>query len=405
MNEIKDKIRKKGGITLIALVITIIVLLILAAVTIAAITGENGLLARAASAREEHKKARALEEIRLIISEVQVEKQGEATLPDIAKKIQDSTDTYIMTTSTQTASLTTRDGKGITDISTITNATEEIYVTNTKYEYEVKITKDLQTSISGKNGAPIEDTSVITISASPNKTDDNDTVSSITVDITIDDTVNITSSLVYYAWSQSSSETAQTISTWNPISLTNSGDKQRTGQITSSQSTDGDWYLYVKAIINGKEEIQHFGEYTFQAKPLPTNLVCERVSTSNDNTTATLSVGSNKAFDGWTVSYQIMNGTDVVKAYSAEPSTITAGTTINSVTVTKGDVITVKYSKSGETDVTKTVNADTFDLTLTAAMIEFSPSDKTTDQTWAAIDNVEDALDYLYQHLNAGSAN
>ena len=42
----KEKIykRRNQGITLIALVITIIVLLILAGITIASITGENGIL-------------------------------------------------------------------------------------------------------------------------------------------------------------------------------------------------------------------------------------------------------------------------------------------------------------------------------------------------------------------------
>ncbi len=41
---IKTKLEKSKGITLIALVITIIVLLILAGITIASITGENGIL-------------------------------------------------------------------------------------------------------------------------------------------------------------------------------------------------------------------------------------------------------------------------------------------------------------------------------------------------------------------------
>ncbi len=41
---IKAKLKKSKGITLIALVITIIVLLILAGITIASITGENGIL-------------------------------------------------------------------------------------------------------------------------------------------------------------------------------------------------------------------------------------------------------------------------------------------------------------------------------------------------------------------------
>ena len=47
--------KKNNGITLIALVITIIVLLILAGVTIATLTGENGILTRASEAGEETK--------------------------------------------------------------------------------------------------------------------------------------------------------------------------------------------------------------------------------------------------------------------------------------------------------------------------------------------------------------
>lgn len=46
------KFKNTNGITLIALVITIIVLLILAGVTIVSLTGENGLLARAVQAKD-----------------------------------------------------------------------------------------------------------------------------------------------------------------------------------------------------------------------------------------------------------------------------------------------------------------------------------------------------------------
>lgn len=45
-------LREKRGITLIALVITIIVLLILAGVTIATLTGENGILTKASEASQ-----------------------------------------------------------------------------------------------------------------------------------------------------------------------------------------------------------------------------------------------------------------------------------------------------------------------------------------------------------------
>ena len=51
--QVKSKeMKKNNGITLIALVITIIVLLILAGVTIATLTGENGILTRASDAKE-----------------------------------------------------------------------------------------------------------------------------------------------------------------------------------------------------------------------------------------------------------------------------------------------------------------------------------------------------------------
>ena len=58
-------LNKKDGITLIALVITIIVLLILAAVSIATLTGENGILTRANDAKIETAVAAVKENLRL----------------------------------------------------------------------------------------------------------------------------------------------------------------------------------------------------------------------------------------------------------------------------------------------------------------------------------------------------
>ncbi len=67
------KLNKNKGITLIALVITIIVLLILAGISIATLTGENGLLSKATTAKEETKKAEIREEIELAIAAIQAE--------------------------------------------------------------------------------------------------------------------------------------------------------------------------------------------------------------------------------------------------------------------------------------------------------------------------------------------
>ena len=67
VNRIK-KLEEKRGITLIALVITIIVLLILAGVTIATLTGDNGILTKAQEASEDTKRANAEEQVKLAVA-------------------------------------------------------------------------------------------------------------------------------------------------------------------------------------------------------------------------------------------------------------------------------------------------------------------------------------------------
>ena len=61
--------RKQKGITLIALIITIIVLLILAGISIATLTGENGILTQASKAKEETIIAREKEGISVALTE------------------------------------------------------------------------------------------------------------------------------------------------------------------------------------------------------------------------------------------------------------------------------------------------------------------------------------------------
>ena len=65
---LKERVNGKNGITLIALVITIIVLLILAGVTIATLTGDNGILTKAQSAKTQNDKATVKEQVDLAIA-------------------------------------------------------------------------------------------------------------------------------------------------------------------------------------------------------------------------------------------------------------------------------------------------------------------------------------------------
>ena len=65
--------KNNKGITLIALVITIIVLLILVGVTLAMISGESSIFKKAVTAREETFKAQAKEVAGVVVSEVMTE--------------------------------------------------------------------------------------------------------------------------------------------------------------------------------------------------------------------------------------------------------------------------------------------------------------------------------------------
>ena len=69
-------IKRENGITLIALVITIIVLLILAGVSIAMLTGENGILTQAKKAKEETNLVDEKERIKLAVTSAQIGDNG-----------------------------------------------------------------------------------------------------------------------------------------------------------------------------------------------------------------------------------------------------------------------------------------------------------------------------------------
>lgn len=80
----KFELKKERGITLIALVITIIVLLILAGVSIATLTGNNGILTRAQEAKESNIKADEEEEISLAWQSLNITKQKDNLSDEIS---------------------------------------------------------------------------------------------------------------------------------------------------------------------------------------------------------------------------------------------------------------------------------------------------------------------------------
>ena len=79
--------KKEKGITLIALVITIIVLLILAGVTIATLTGDNGILGKAKTAKTTNDEEKAKEQIKIAVMG-SYGKDGELNYDDLTKNLE-----------------------------------------------------------------------------------------------------------------------------------------------------------------------------------------------------------------------------------------------------------------------------------------------------------------------------
>ena len=74
MEKQRKNTRRNRGITLIALVITIIILLILAGVTINSILGNNSLLVKVKQAKEKYNQSVARERLELVLFTMQAEK-------------------------------------------------------------------------------------------------------------------------------------------------------------------------------------------------------------------------------------------------------------------------------------------------------------------------------------------
>ncbi|MCI8273599.1 MAG: potassium-transporting ATPase subunit KdpA, partial [Clostridia bacterium] len=68
VKEKNKKVAEERGITLIALVVTIIVLLILAGTSIAMLTGENGIISQAQNAKNNSAKAEFEEKVKLAVT-------------------------------------------------------------------------------------------------------------------------------------------------------------------------------------------------------------------------------------------------------------------------------------------------------------------------------------------------
>ena len=87
--KLKNNVKEKKGITLIALVVTIVVLLILAAVSISMLGGENGIITQAQNAKEETRGGEVEEERNLWMSEITMAKTTGETVQNMEEKLEE----------------------------------------------------------------------------------------------------------------------------------------------------------------------------------------------------------------------------------------------------------------------------------------------------------------------------
>lgn len=81
------KIKKNNGITLVALIITIIVMLILAGVSISLVVGENGVISQAEKAKEKQFEAEKKENIELAVSTSKIVGLGKIDENELEKQL------------------------------------------------------------------------------------------------------------------------------------------------------------------------------------------------------------------------------------------------------------------------------------------------------------------------------
>ena len=240
-NQMIKKIGTQKGITLLALVITIIVLLILAGITIGAITGDNNIIQNALSAKEKTEIANERE----IVEEATVRamgnnKRGNLVRDELQKELDKLT------------------GEGET---IVTTDTEEqgyfVKFVDSGRIYKVSIDGDVE--YLGKEDELITQADII---ANP---ESNTTAELIQqVDLTVKTPIEIEGaeySLVY-AWNQDK-ENAPEDTKFLEANLTGEG-RIRTTTVYSSDTAGGDYYLWVRIVVGDIEREACFGPYAIK---------------------------------------------------------------------------------------------------------------------------------------------
>ena len=234
--------KKQTGITLIALVVTIVILLILAGITIGTLTGENGLLKSTLSAKEKSEIANEKEIVDIAtVQAMKKDRFGEVKKVELQNQLDNNTGT----------------GK--------TTVTEEIEdkVLLAKFIASQRIYEVDEDGNVTYLGNETDLLSQANISANPptNTTPQLTQVVELTVKTPL--SIEDTDISLVYAWNQSESEGPDRANYVKATNLTGTGRTKKT-TVNSNDTAAGNYYLWAKVLVGKNEITTVFGPYAIK---------------------------------------------------------------------------------------------------------------------------------------------
>lgn len=293
------------GITLVALVVTIVILLILAGITIELTLGSDGIIQKTKFAKNQSCMQSDKEAIQIAYSTVYHLYDKVVTAQDLQEQL-------------------TYDGKDA-ECETVENNKIKVKIVKCEHEFLVDpSTGDIENTTS--DGKPVENKISIEVDPSSSTTESYKQQVVITVKSSRE---TITDNSVKILWTTDDSDNEPVgLANGTDLSVENKDEKTMNSETVYTVTTSGDYYLWVKAIINGKSTSQKFGPYKLLAAPSAKDIIFTP-STVAPTTSLNVKIAPSANFPGYVLQYQVDSTVNSKnwKNYTSEVN-ITENTTI-----------------------------------------------------------------------------
>lgn len=304
-----EKIKSMGngnkGITLVALVVTIVILLILAGITIELTLGSDGIIQKTKFAKNQSCMQSDKEAIQIAYSTVYHLYDKVVTAQDLQEQL-------------------TYDGKDA-ECEIVENNKIKVKIVKCEHEFLVDpSTGDIENTTS--DGKLVENKISIEVDPSSNETESYKQQVLITVKSSRE---TITDNSVKILWTTDDSDNEPVgLSNGTNLSVENKDEKTMNSETVYTVTTSGDYYLWIKASINGKSTSQKFGPYKLLAAPSAKDIIFTP-STVAPTTSLNVKIAPSANFPGYVLQYQVDSTVNSKnwKNYTSEVN-ITENTTI-----------------------------------------------------------------------------